>query len=64
MAQRDWTVVQRYCNHSTFNGRHYTPSEYSSVICHACNTSWRTKAAYVASLKDVDFDRWLKGKRT
>jgi hypothetical protein len=39
------------CNYSAFNGYRYTPSDYSLVKCVTCNTSWRTKAAYVDSLQ-------------
>lgn len=48
-----WEVTQFMCNHSAFNGYHYTPSRYSHVICTApgCCGSWRTTAAYVVKLK-------------
>lgn len=49
---RLWRVVQRYSNHSSFNGGHYTSSNYSSVTCLRCGSHWRTKANYVASLGD------------
>ena len=49
---RRWRVLQRHCNHSAFNGRHYTPSDWSAVACGACHASWRTKAAYVHQLQD------------
>lgn len=52
-ARREsWQVLQRYCNHSAFNGYHETPSDYSSVQCRTCGGVWRTKAAYVATLPD------------
>lgn len=57
MRERAWRVGQRYCNHSAFNGGHYTPSDWSSVHCLACHTSWRTKADYVAMLKDYEVPR-------
>ena len=46
------TVLDRYCNHSAFNGYHYTPSDYSAVRCVVCGNIWRTKASYVSRLKD------------
>jgi hypothetical protein len=53
--QADWVVLQRKCNHSAFNGYHWTPSDYSSVRCGhpGCGRVWRTKAAYVDSLPDA-----------
>lgn len=48
----NWRVVQRNCNHSAFNGYRQTPSAYSAVKCLICCRTWRTKAAYVASLAD------------
>lgn len=52
IAERQWLVTQRYCNHSAFNGYQYTPSEYSTVICETCGAAGRTKALYVAELAD------------
>lgn len=48
-------------NHSAFNGYHYTPSDYSRVVCvapqplasnpnHVCSHSWNSKAAWVNGL--------------
>jgi hypothetical protein len=51
--QRKWRVTQRLCNHSAFNGYRYTPSDYSTVMCMACNAVGRTKAKYVAYLADA-----------
>lgn len=48
-----WVVVARKCNHSAFNGYHWTPSEYSGVKCTDCGRYWRTTAAYVARLPDA-----------
>lgn len=50
-----WTVVQRRCNHSAFNGYRRTPSPYSRVECTApgCSAAWRTKAAFVDRLPDA-----------
>jgi hypothetical protein len=47
-----WKVMQRYCNHSAFNGYRETPSAYSSVTCTGCGRVWRTKAKYVDQLGD------------
>jgi hypothetical protein len=49
---RNWVVLQYKCNHSAFNGYHYTPSDYSSVICNGpgCSGCWRTTAKYVDDL--------------
>lgn len=51
VEERDWEVLQLYCNHSAFNGRHRTPSDYSSVCCNVCGAIWRTKAKYVELLR-------------
>ena len=52
VAERNWEVMQYRCNHSAFNGYHYTPSEYSTVVCRnpGCHGIGRTKAAYVDEL--------------
>ena len=50
--ERAWSVHQRNCNHSAFNGYRRTYSDYSGVFCDRCGTYWRTKAAYVDKLKD------------
>jgi len=49
-----WQVLDRQCNHSAFNGYHYTPSNYSSVICTepGCGKVWRTRSNYVHTLQD------------
>ena len=47
-----WLVKKRGYNNSAFNGRRFTPSDYSEVICLRCNGSWRTKASYVDTLQD------------
>ncbi len=54
-----WVVMQYKCNHSAFNGYHYTPSDYSSIRCDGpgCNGLWRTKAAYVDDLPTHDTRR-------
>ncbi len=55
IKDRNWVVFQRYCNHSAFSGYHRTPSDYSSVGCNTCGTWGRTKAAYVAQLRDGEY---------
>lgn len=42
-------VSHRRHNHSAFNGRHYTPSPRSEIVCGepGCHNRWRTYAAYV-----------------
>jgi hypothetical protein len=55
ITQRAWLVIDRLCNYSAFNGRHYTPSDYSHVVCVECDASWRTKATYVVSLTDGEY---------
>lgn len=50
---RLWRVVDRQCNYSAFNGRHWTWSAYSAVTCLRCGARWRTKASYIADLADV-----------
>lgn len=43
--------VTRYrYNTSAFNGYRRTPSDYSTVCCVTCGTTFRTKAAYVDGL--------------
>lgn len=52
-------VVARNCNHSAFNGYHWTPSDYSLLVCMAtprCRAIWRTKAAYVDLLPNAPAD--------
>lgn len=49
-----WRVVTRKANYSAFNGYRYTPSDYSSVRCLECPKRWRTRAAYVDQLPDLD----------
>ena len=47
----DGLVCTQYkCNHSAFNGYHYTPSDYSTVYCKRCGAVWRTKAKFVDQL--------------
>ncbi len=58
LAERQWGVIDRNCNHSAFSGYHYTPSDYSAVVCLDCCAWWRTKAGYVAHLKDAVPTSW------
>jgi hypothetical protein len=50
-----WRVVQRNCNHSAFNGYHWTPSDYSMIICmvQGCPGCWRSKGRFVADIPDA-----------
>jgi len=52
--ERNWVVYQRYCHHSAFSGYRRTPSEWSTVKCLSCGAVGRTKAAYVAQLRDAE----------
>jgi hypothetical protein len=51
--EQHWRITQYKCNHSAFNGYHYTPSDYSAIICLKCRQRWRTTAAYVGGLSGV-----------
>lgn len=50
VGERRWECWAYKCNHSAFNGYRYTPSDYSSVHCVACNALWRTKADWAGEL--------------
>jgi hypothetical protein len=52
IEERNWVVVDRYCNYSAFNGYHRTYSDYSGLKCLSCGQPWRTKAAYVTKIRD------------
>ena len=52
IGERRWLVLDRNCHHSAFAGYQWTYSDYSTVSCEACGATGRTKAAYVAQLKD------------
>ena len=58
---KHWLVIDYKCNYSAFNGYHYTPSDYSAVVCtnDDCRGSWRTKADYV---DDLPAGKVAKGK--
>lgn len=49
-----WRVRVRNANYSAFNGYRRTPSAYSDLECGSCGGFWRTKAAYVAEIPDVE----------
>ena len=55
-ADRNWVVIDRYCNYSCFSGGHRTPSDYSALQCHTCGSCWRTKAAYVGWIPDGRYE--------
>lgn len=52
--RRHWRVRVRNANYSAFNGGRRTPSDYSALTCTLCGGSWRTKAAYVDELPDLE----------
>lgn len=56
--KEDLVVMALKCNHSAFNGYHYTPSDWSHVRClrPGCYGSWRTKSNYVYELPDCTGD--------
>lgn len=60
---RNWEVRQYRCNHSAFNGYHYTSSDYSSVSCRVCQALWRTKADYVEEIGTGGIMRNAEGKK-
>lgn len=41
---------------SAFNGYHFTPSDYSEIVCTrpGCHGRWRTKAEYVDGLPKME----------
>lgn len=51
---RLWRLVDYKCNYSKFNGRRYTPSDYSSVTCLRCGAFWRTKSDGVSVFARYD----------
>lgn len=50
IESRNWEILQYRCNHSAFNGYHWTASDYSAIRCCSCGSVWRTKALYVHTL--------------
>ena len=53
VRERNWEVLRYRHNCSAFNGYHYTPSDYSTVVCHSCHAIGRTKAKYVDFLLEA-----------
>jgi hypothetical protein len=53
-VSRLWRVWQRNGNASCFNGYHWQYSDYSCITCVRCGAIWRTKAAYVVDLPDLN----------
>jgi hypothetical protein len=55
------------CNYNAFNGYHYTPSNYSTVVCMRCGGIWRSKAEFVNFLLRIPyedfFNRTQRGNR-
>lgn len=52
-GKRDrWRAYKRRHNRSAFNGGHWTPSRYTSVVCLACRAGWRTMAKFADLLPD------------
>ncbi len=52
LHRKNWVVTMRKSNRSAFNGYRITPSAYSQIRCLVCGCFWRTKAAYVSTLRD------------
>jgi len=53
VAARNWVIEQFRCNHSAFNGYHWTASDYSTVRCLECGCVGRTKAKFVDDLREA-----------
>jgi hypothetical protein len=49
---KNWVVLKRHYRQSAFDGYRVVYSDFSTVLCLACGSCWRTKAGYVDSLKD------------
>ena len=47
---KDWRVIDR---HSTYTRGVYKHSESSTCKCLKCGATWRTKADYIALMKDA-----------
>lgn len=50
IRERLWECWDYKCNHSAFNGYHWTPSDYSAVFCTVCEKLWRTKAGWASEI--------------
>jgi hypothetical protein len=59
VGERNWGVIMRCYHRSAFAGGHWTPSDYSTVVCLTCGAIGRTKAQYVEKLRDA---RYVNGK--
>lgn len=57
--RRAWTVWQRHCSHSAFNGYRRKVSQYSTVRCLVCGALGRTRARWVDQIPD-----WLGPNET
>ena len=60
----DHVVYARNHNNSAFSGYHYTPSDYSGIVCLQTWKPWRAKGQYVDRLPDItpeQHDAWLHG---
>jgi hypothetical protein len=60
---QNWRVRDRCCNHSRFAPGGYAASDYSAVFCVRCGGVWRTKAGYVATLRDGTDGEYFKSGR-
>ena len=58
-----WFVLARNCNHSAFNGYHWTPSDYSLIGCIKCRNEWRTRSGYVYNLEGATFEQFDAKKK-
>ena len=64
----DLVVIARRSNHSAFNGYHFTPSNFSHIVCtrKGCCGNRRSDAPYVENLPDGVWSneehRWLPSK--
>lgn len=50
LHKASWTVRVYKANHSAFGGGKRQPSDWSDLYCAVCQTSWRSKSAYVDTL--------------
>lgn len=64
-GRRDaWRVRQYGFNNSRFHGG-FQLSDYSGLVCLACDAIWRSKAAYVDKLQHLtsaERESWLCGE--
>lgn len=52
---RQWFVLRRNYSRSAFNGYKKQWSDFSDVMCRACEEHWRTKAGFVVALPDCEY---------